>query len=125
MLDLAIQGGQVVTPRGAGRWDLGVVVERIALVAVPGTLPAAARAIDATGKIVVPGGVEPHTHLAHFIARRPEEGLFTLGPEEDTRGMVFGGTTRPAATSGPRRGWGSSTARASSGAGCRSSGSRR
>jgi dihydropyrimidinase len=42
---------------------------------------------------VVPGGVEPHTHLAHFISMQPEENLHTLGPEEDTRGMVFGGTT--------------------------------
>jgi len=37
--------------------------------------------------------VEPHTHLAHFIGMFPEEQLYTLGPEEDSRGMVFGGTT--------------------------------
>ncbi|HEY7650652.1 MAG TPA: amidohydrolase family protein [Methylomirabilota bacterium] len=93
MLDLAIRGGQVVTPQGAGRWDIGVQGEQIAMVAAPGTLPEAGRVIDATGKIVVPGGVEPHTHLAHFIAMHPDEGLFTLGPEEDSRGMAFGGTT--------------------------------
>ncbi len=93
MLDLIIRGGQVVTPQGAGFWDVGVEGERIAMVAAPGTLPEAGRTIDAAGKIVVPGGVEPHTHLAHFIAMHPDEGLFTLGPEEDTRGMVFGGTT--------------------------------
>jgi dihydropyrimidinase len=93
MLDLVIRGGQVVTPRGAGLWDIGVQGEEIAAVAVPGTLPEAARTIDATGKVVVPGGVEPHTHLAHFISMHPDENLYTLGPEEDTRGMVFGGTT--------------------------------
>src|SRR5262245_27778762 len=93
MLDLAIRGGQVVTPQGAGQWDVGVQGERIALIAAPGTLPEAGRVIDATGKIVVPGGVEPHTHLAHFIAMHPDENLFTLGPEEDSRGMAFGGTT--------------------------------
>jgi dihydropyrimidinase len=93
MLDLAIRGGQVVMPQGAGRWDIGVQGEQIALVAAPGTLPEAGRVIDATGKIVVPGGVEPHTHLAHFIAMHPDENLFTLGPEEDSRGMAFGGTT--------------------------------
>ena len=93
MLDLAIRGGQVVTPQGAGRWDVGVQGEQIAMVAAPGMLPEAGRVIDATGKIVVPGGVEPHTHLAHFIAMHPDENLFTLGPEEDSRGMAFGGTT--------------------------------
>lgn len=93
MLDLVIRGGQVVTSQGAGAWDVGVEGERIAAVAAPGTLPEGGRTLDATGKIVVPGGVEPHTHLAHFIAMHPDEGLFTLGPEEDTRGMVFGGTT--------------------------------
>ena len=93
MLDLVIRGGQVVTPTGAGEWDVGVQGERIAMVAQPGTLPPGGRVIDATGKIVVPGGVEPHTHLAHSISMFPDEGLFTLGPEEDTRGMLFGGTT--------------------------------
>jgi dihydropyrimidinase len=91
MLDLIIRGGEVVTPGGVGRWDVGVQGERI--VALGEALGAAGRIIDATGKIVVPGGVEPHTHLAHFISMHPDEGLYTLGPEEDTRGMVFGGTT--------------------------------
>jgi dihydropyrimidinase len=93
VLDLVIRGGQVVTPQGAGLWDIGVQGERIVAVAMPGTLPSEGRVIDATGKIVVPGGVEPHTHLAHFVGMFPDEQFFTLGPEEDTRGMIFGGTT--------------------------------
>ena len=93
MLDLVIRGGQVVTMQGAGQWDVGVQGEKIVSLALPGTLGEAGRTIDATGKIVVPGGVEPHTHLAHFISMQPEANEFTLGPEEDTRGMVFGGTT--------------------------------
>src|SRR6266496_475165 len=93
MLDLVIRGGQVVTPQGAGAWDIGVERERIVAVALPGTLGEAGRTLDATGKVVVPGGVEPHTHLAHFVSMHPDEDNYTLGPEEDTRGMVFGGTT--------------------------------
>ena len=93
MLDLVIRGGQVVTPQGAGFWDIGVQGERIAAIAEPGSLPNEGRVIDATGKIVVPGGVEPHTHLAHFVGMFPEEQFYTLGPEDDSRGMVFGGTT--------------------------------
>jgi dihydropyrimidinase len=93
MLDLVIRGGQVVTAQGVGNWDVGVQGEQIALLAAPGAAPEAGRVMDATGKIVVPGGVEPHTHLAHFISMHPDDNLFTLGPEDDTRGMVFGGTT--------------------------------
>ncbi|PYO00634.1 MAG: hypothetical protein DMD91_10160 [Candidatus Rokuibacteriota bacterium] len=92
LLDLIIRGGRVVTPSGVGDWDVGVQGERLAVLAAPGTLEAA-RVIDATGKVVVPGGIDPHTHLAHAIMSHPDEPGLTLGPEEDTRGMLFGGTT--------------------------------
>ena len=52
MLDLLIRGGHVVTPQGAGSWDIGVEGERIALVGAAGSLPAAGRVIEAAGKIV-------------------------------------------------------------------------
>jgi len=94
VLDLVIRGGRVITPQGVGAWDVGVQEERIAVLGAPGTLPSeATRVIDATGLIVAPGGVEPHTHLAHGIMSHPESPSITLGPEEDTRGMACGGTT--------------------------------
>ena len=93
MLDLLIKNGRVVTPQGAGAWEIAVQGDKIVAVAAPGTFDEAARVIDATGKIVVPGGVEPHTHLAHRIQMHPDDDLHTLGPEDDSRGMAFGGTT--------------------------------
>ncbi len=94
MLDLIVANGVVVTPQGAGAWDVGVAGERIAVVAAPGTLPIeGARVIDAAGRVVVPGGIDPHTHLAHPIMSHPDEPAVTMGPEEDTRGMAAGGTT--------------------------------
>lgn len=94
MLDLVITDGQVVTPEGAGSWDIGVQGERIAVLGLPGTLPRdAARVLDAAGKVVVPGGIDPHTHLAHSIMSHPDQPSLTMGPEDDTRGMAFGGTT--------------------------------
>lgn len=93
MIDLLVRGGEVVTPLGVGRWDVAVEGERIAALLLPDARVEAGRVIDATGKIVVPGGIEPHTHLAHFISMHPDDNLYTLGPEDDTRGMVFGGTT--------------------------------
>jgi len=94
VLDLVIRGGRVVTPQGVGAWDVGVQGERIAVLAEPGSLPSdAAKVINAAGLVVSPGGVEPHTHLAHAIMSHPELPSITLGPEEDTRGMACGGTT--------------------------------
>jgi dihydropyrimidinase len=94
MLDLIVANGTVVTPDGASVRDVAVEGGRIVAVATPATLPAGgARVIDAAGKVVVPGGVDPHTHLAHAIMSRPDEPGLTIGPEDDTRGMAFGGTT--------------------------------
>lgn len=94
MFDTIVKNGTVVSPQGVGTWDIGIVGEQIAAVAAPGALTAeSARILDATGKVVVPGGIDPHTHLAHSIMSHPEEPGLTLGPEDDTRGMAFGGTT--------------------------------
>ena len=85
MIDLIVANGTVVTPEGASVRDVAVEGERIVALAAPGSLPASgARVIDARGKVVVPGGIDPHTHLAHGIMSRPDEPGLTLGPEDDT-----------------------------------------
>jgi dihydropyrimidinase len=96
MLDLIIRGGQVVTPEYVGERDIGVQGEKIVAVAWPGTLPGeAVRVIDAAGKIVIPGGIEPHAHIAIPVpanwAGRPE--VMTQPPEAASRAAAFGGVT--------------------------------
>jgi dihydropyrimidinase len=94
VIELIVKNGTVVTPDRASVRDVAVEAGRIVAIAEPGRLAVnGVRTIDATGKFVVPGGVDPHTHLAHGIMSRPDEPGLTLGPEEDTRGMAFGGTT--------------------------------
>lgn len=93
MYDLIIRGGQVVTPGGIGNWDVAIVGEKIALVGDAGVDAQAGRIIDAGGKIVVPGGIEPHTHLNMTMAMEAGHRVKTMGPEADTVGMAFGGTT--------------------------------
>jgi len=93
MLDLLIRGGQMVTPQGVGNWSVGVQGEKIVFVGMDDQSPQAGRTINAAGRIVVPGGIEPHAHLDIYDLTNPDYGKSTLGPEEDTRGMAFGGTT--------------------------------
>lgn len=96
MLDLIIKGGRVVAPEGVGEMDVGVQGERIAAVALPGTLEVEARrTVDARGKVLLPGGIEPHTHIGIPVpeawAGRPE--VVTQPPEAASRAAAFGGVT--------------------------------
>tara|TARA_B100000315_G_scaffold151163_1_gene139976 strand:- start:8909 stop:10333 length:1425 start_codon:yes stop_codon:yes gene_type:complete len=92
MLDLIIRGGRVVAPWGVGDWDVAVQGEKIVALAAPGTLTDdVVRVIDASGKIVVPGGIEPHAHIAAPIMGQGD--LKTAPPEQVSRAALFGGTT--------------------------------
>jgi dihydropyrimidinase len=96
VLDLFIRGGTVVTPEEVGERDVGIQDGRIVAVTWPGTLPAdAGRVIDARGTIVLPGGIEPHAHIAIPVpeawAGRPE--VMTQPPEAASRAAAFGGVT--------------------------------
>jgi len=61
-LDLAITGGTLVTATGRTLADVGIADGRIAALVSPGTLPSAARTIDVTGKHVLPGAIDVHSH---------------------------------------------------------------
>ena len=92
MIDLIIRNGQVVTPWGVGDWDVAVQGEKIVAVAAANTLTEdVGRVIDATGKVVVPGGIEPHAHIAAPIMGPGN--LRTAPPEQVSRAALFGGTT--------------------------------
>ena len=92
MLDLIVRGGQVATPWGVGDWDVAVQGEKIVAVASPGTLTEEnVRIIDATGKIVAPGGIEPHAHISAPIMGHGD--LKTAPPDQVSRAALFGGTT--------------------------------
>ena len=97
MFDLIIRGDQVVTPDGAGTWDICVSGETIAAIAAPGTFDdsQAARVIDASGKIVIPGGIDPHIHSLWYIPAIEEGGEITMtdGPDVVSRAAIHGGTT--------------------------------
>src|SRR5919202_2205933 len=61
-MDLVIKNGTLVTASDTYLADLGIEGERIVQIGQDLTAPGA-RVIDAAGKYVLPGGVDPHTHL--------------------------------------------------------------
>src|SRR4029450_5816046 len=95
MLDLVIIGGQVVTPQGVADMDVEVRGEKIAALGWSGTLSGSGRTLDARGKIVVPGGIEPHAHInipvPEMWAGKPD--VMTQPPEPPPRAAPFGGVT--------------------------------
>src|SRR5688500_1173744 len=68
-LDLAIHGGTIVTATETRRADIGIADGRIVAI---GEVGEALVEEDATGLLVLPGVVDPHTHLdAQFQAGGP------------------------------------------------------
>jgi dihydropyrimidinase len=68
-VELVIRGGRIVTPGGSSVADIGVAGGRV--VQLGGELNGG-RALDARGKLVLPGGVDIHVHLS--APRPPEPG---------------------------------------------------
>lgn len=60
--DLAIRGGTIVNATGRQVADLAISGERIAAIVAPGTELDAATTIDASGRHVIPGAIDVHSH---------------------------------------------------------------
>ena len=60
---ILIKGGTVVTAEGESKQDVLIIGETIAEVGNDIDAPAGCRVIDAGGCFVMPGGIDPHTHM--------------------------------------------------------------
>lgn len=60
--DTIIRGGTLVTPTGSYASDVAITDGRIAALFAPGTPAEAQRVIDATGRHVLPGAIDVHSH---------------------------------------------------------------
>ena len=86
--DLIIRGGTIGSATGSFKADLAVKDGTIAALGLG--LGPAAREIDATGKFVLPGGVDTHAHVEQVSAG----GLLNADSfESATASAAFGGTT--------------------------------
>ena len=85
--DLVLRGGRIVCPDGVVTGDIGIAGGRIAAI---GQVGAGRSEIDAQGRWITPGGVDPHAHIEQMSGM----GLMNADTfETATRSAAMGGTT--------------------------------
>ena len=96
MTTTLITGGTVVSATGRGLADVLIDGETIAAVLQPGSVllgtdlaASVDRVIDATGRYVIPGGIDAHTHFELPFGGTEASDTFESG----TRAAAWGGTT--------------------------------
>ena len=88
-MSIIIRGGTVVNAGGESRADVLIADGKIVDVGLDLDAPAGAREIDAGGAYVMPGGIDPHTHMElPFMGTVASEDFFT-----GTSAAAAGGTT--------------------------------
>jgi dihydropyrimidinase len=90
-VDLLVTGGEVIT--ASGRKFASVAVDRgkiVGLLNTQETPPRAKRTIDASGLYVLPGAVDPHTHIG---GGAKVVGSVAAAMKVCTRALAIGGTT--------------------------------
>jgi dihydropyrimidinase len=90
--DLVVKGGTIVTAAETARADVGIIGERVAAI---GAGLQGDRVIDASGRLVMPGGVDSHCHIAQLRAPGPD-GVYGSDEDSFTTGStaaLAGGTT--------------------------------
>ncbi len=86
---LLLRGGTVVTAESEARADVLVVGETVAAVGPDLDAPAGAEVVDCGGAYVMPGGIDPHTHMElPFMGTVASEDFFS-----GTSAAAAGGTT--------------------------------
>ena len=85
--DLVVRGGTIVTAAEQFRADIGITAGKIAAL---GPNLQGARTLDATGRLVMPGGVDSHCHIEQLQAKGgADEEKWDTG----SRAALAGGTT--------------------------------
>lgn len=91
--DLVIRGGTVATAADVVRADVGITGGRVAAIAE--RITGGVRVLDATGRLVLPGGIDAHCHLDQPQApgMASAGAVMADGFRSGTISAAFGGTT--------------------------------
>src|SRR6185503_9425861 len=89
MPSILIRNGTVVNAEGSAAADILIEGEKIREIAPSLSIPNVDRVIDASGMLLLPGGIDVHTHLDMPFGGTTSSDDFETG----TRAAAFGGTT--------------------------------
>ncbi|XOV78065.1 MAG: dihydropyrimidinase [Aestuariibacter sp.] len=88
-MSILIRGGTVVNADASQKADVYIHGNKIAAVGTDLDVPAGTEILDASGQLVMPGGIDPHTHMQlPFMGTVASEDFFT-----GTAAGLAGGTT--------------------------------
>src|ERR1700758_3966645 len=87
--DTIIKNGSVVTAIDTYTADLGITDGKVSAIGKDLPVQNAGQVLDAAGKLVLPGGIDVHTHLDMPFGGTTSADDFETG----TRAAAFGGTT--------------------------------
>ena len=93
--EILIRGGRVVNEDASRLADVRILGDTIAEIGPDLAPGSGARIIDATGRLVIPGGIDPHAHL---------QGSFVDDLTSGTAAAVAGGITAVGTFANPREG---------------------
>ena len=88
-----IKNGRIVTAVDDYKADILIENERVSIIG--GSLDMEAdHTIDAAGKLVIPGGIDPHIHCGMPILGGPSnEQILAAPPSQVSKAALYGGTT--------------------------------
>lgn len=86
-IDTLVAGGRLVSPMGIHEGSIGIDEGEIVAVGHEGSMPDATTRIDAAGRLVLPGLVDPHVHIDEVA----ENQVGTM--ESETAAAALGGVT--------------------------------
>ena len=87
-VDTVIKNCKIVTTEGVSQSGIAVNGEKVVAIASDENLPEAAKTIDARGNFVIPGLIDPHTHLFY-----PHTDDWAGNLHSETKAAAAGGVT--------------------------------
>ena len=96
-MDMIIKNGTIVNASGTVKADVGIKDGKVVCISDSISDAECDNIIDASGKLVLPGAIDAHTHLAMPFGGTVSSDDYFAG----TRAAACGGTTTGATSSGP------------------------